>query len=90
MGSGWTLLREWPGISPLTGGSERLPLHHVWFLLLSFTYSAVPISTHEFSHFWSPSLSPVLLGVDVSEMQELGILQGGGKAQGILDSCMAS
>lgn len=37
-----------------------------------------------------PILSPISLGIDVSEMQELGVLQGGGKALGILDSCMAS
>lgn len=43
-----------------------------------------------FLTFGHASLSPISLGVDVSEMQELGVLQGGGKALGIRDSCMAS
>lgn len=85
------LLRDWPGSSLLVGGGERLALHHLWF---------PPPFFHLFScldlDLWVFSLLVTLFsplshsGVDVSEMQELGVLQGGGKELGILDSCMAS
>lgn len=80
------MLKERPGISALVGDGELC----IACGFLSFTYATVLISSHEFSHFWSPILFPISPGVDVSEMQELGILQGDGTAQDILDSCMAS